>query len=101
MTSEEVVSLLHSRGLTDREIAAVFSAARNERTRPMTADRSHPNCWTGDHYQHACHQPSGRPCVDCGAPAGTPWGPYWCPDCDVKRLDRITAQLEWLVEGQQ
>ena len=29
MTSEEAVSLLHSRGLTDREIAAVFSAARN------------------------------------------------------------------------
>ena len=67
----------------------------------MTTDQSHPNCWTGDHYQHACHQPSGRPCVDCGAPAGTPWGPYWCPDCDVKRLDRITAQLEWLAEGQQ
>lgn len=26
---EEAVSLLHSRGLTDKEIAAVFSAARN------------------------------------------------------------------------
>ena len=32
-------------------------------------------------------------------PAGTPWGPYWCPACDVERLDRITAQLEDLATG--
>lgn len=53
--------------------------------------RSHPNCWTGIEYVHTCAQPSGRACVDCGAPAGTPWGPYWCPTCDVTRLDRIAA----------
>lgn len=29
MTPEEAVSLLRSRGLTDKEIAAVFNAARN------------------------------------------------------------------------
>lgn len=29
MNHEEAVSLLHSRGLTDKEIAAVVSAARN------------------------------------------------------------------------
>lgn len=33
--------------------------------------------------------PSGRKCVECGKPAGTPWGPYWCPECDDKRIERI------------
>ena len=61
--------------------------------------RSHPNCWAGDHYDHECHQPSGRTCIDCDQPAGTPWGPYWCPDCDVRRLDRITTNLEALAAG--
>jgi Zn finger protein HypA/HybF involved in hydrogenase expression len=52
---------------------------------------SHPKCTNG----HVCQVPSGRKCVDCGQPAaGTKWGPYWCPDCDKKRLDRITASLE-------
>jgi hypothetical protein len=55
--------------------------------------RSHPRCWTGEAYVHTCHEPSGRTCLDCDRPAGTPWGPYWCPDCDVKRLDRCTAGL--------
>ena len=55
--------------------------------------RSHPKCWTGTEYRHTCHEPSGRPCVDCGKPAGTPWGPMWCPECDVIRLDRVSGQL--------
>lgn len=59
-----------------------------------TVTRSHPGCWTGTAYQHTCHRPSGRPCIDCGAPAGTPWTPLWCPDCDVARLDRISADLD-------
>lgn len=33
--------------------------------------RSHPMCWRGDHYEHDCARPSGRTCIDCGAPAGT------------------------------
>ena len=58
-------------------------------------DRSHPHCWLGDHYEHVdCVAPSGRRCVECGDPAGTKWGPYWCPPCDVARLDRISAQLD-------
>lgn len=55
--------------------------------------RSHPGCWTGTEYAHTCHDPSGRACIDCGKPAGTPWGPHWCPDCDVKRLDGIEKNL--------
>lgn len=53
--------------------------------------KSHPKCWGPD--GHVCQQPSGRACIDCGKPAGTFWGPYWCPDCDVKRLDGISAYL--------
>lgn len=60
--------------------------------------RSHPGCWQGDHYQHICHQPSGMLCIDCDRPAGTPWGPYFCPEHDVDRLDRISNQLEALQE---
>ncbi|MBM4707828.1 hypothetical protein GS982_01865 [Rhodococcus hoagii] len=54
--------------------------------------RSHPNCWT--EKGHVCQEPSGRACIECGKPAGTRWGPYYCPDCDVIRLDRITASLD-------
>ena len=43
---------------------------------------------------HTCQRPSGRACIDCGAPAGTRWGPYWCPDCDSRRLARISAQFD-------
>lgn len=58
---------------------------------PDPAERSHQQCWSGDHYIHICRQPSGRTCVDCDRPAGTLWGPLWCPDCDVIRLDRCSA----------
>lgn len=60
--------------------------------------------------ERASMAPSGRTCVEpgCGKPAGTPWGPYWCPDCDDKRMDRVSASLESLsarrkadVEGEQ
>lgn len=54
--------------------------------------KSHPQCWGPG--GHVCQVPSGRDCIDCGQPAGTAWGPYWCPDCDVKRLDKISANLE-------
>lgn len=56
---------------------------------------SHNLCWTGDRYDHLCHKPSGWTCVEhgCEQPAGTYWGPYWCPDHDVERLDRIGAGL--------
>ena len=32
--------------------------------------RSHPMCWQDDHYEHECARPSGRTCIDCGAPIG-------------------------------
>ena len=57
--------------------------------------RPHPGCLTGGMYEHIlCVRLSGRACIECGEPAGTAWGPYFCPDCDVERLDRIDASLE-------
>lgn len=60
--------------------------------------RPHPGCWDDDTgwYVHTCHEPSGRTCIgwDCDEPAGTPWGPFFCPACDVARLAEIGAELE-------
>jgi hypothetical protein len=55
--------------------------------------QSHPNCHT--EAGHVCQKPSGRACVEgCGRQAGTLWGPYWCPECDMKRLDRVSAGFD-------
>ena len=53
---------------------------------------AHPNCTEG----HVCEKPSGRPCFEegCLQPAGTLWGPYWCPDHDRERLERISRSLD-------
>lgn len=58
--------------------------------------RAHAKCWQGDHYEHVCQNPSGRACIErgCDAPAGTGWGPHWCPEHDAERLDRIGASLD-------
>ena len=52
---------------------------------------SHPNCTDG----HVCQKPSGRACIErgCDEPAGTLWGPMWCPEHDKERLERIGGQL--------
>lgn len=54
--------------------------------------QSHPKCHGPE--GHVCQKPSGRECFECGKPAGTWWGPYFCPDCDMARLDRISASLD-------
>lgn len=45
--------------------------------------------------ERAALEPSGRTCIEpgCDKPAGTPWGPYWCPDHDDERIERIDRQL--------
>ena len=64
--------------------------------------RSHPMCWKDGRYEHVeCRRPTGRTCIDCGKEAGTAWGPYWCPDCDVLRLDRIDTALEQAIESME
>lgn len=58
----------------------------------MTTE-AHPQCVEAG--QHLCHEPSGRTCIEagCDEPAGTRWGPYWCPVHDKERIDRISASL--------
>lgn len=64
----------------------------DELTTQPAPERSHPKCHT--EAGHVCQEPSGRLCVEgCGQPAGTWWGPYWCPEHDMERLDRISASF--------
>lgn len=58
---------------------------------------SHPNCERPS--GHVCQKPSARICVDCDQPAGTLWGPMWCPECDANRLDHVSRQMESLLGG--
>jgi len=38
---------------------------------------------------------TGQLCIEgCGRPAGTAWSPHWCFECNVKRINRISKQLE-------
>lgn len=62
---------------------------------------SHPACRSEE--GHICQKPSGRLCIEngCPEPAGTFWGPYWCPRHDMERLDRITASLEGLLANER
>jgi hypothetical protein len=38
---------------------------------------------------------TGEECVekDCERPAGTAWSPFWCFECNVERMHRISGQL--------
>lgn len=64
----------------------------------MTAS-THPRCVRPD--GHTCQQPSGRRCLEpgCDEPAGTEWGPMWCPEHDADRIDRISGQLERIADA--
>ena len=40
---------------------------------------------------------TGKLCVEgCRRPAGTAWSPYWCFECNVKRINRINKHLKQL-----
>jgi hypothetical protein len=34
---------------------------------------------------------AGKECIEegCSKPAGTAWSPYWCFECNVKRIERV------------
>jgi hypothetical protein len=59
----------------------------------VSETQSHPGCHGP--AGHTCQRPSRRTCVEagCGEPAGTLWGPLWCPVHDVERLDGISWSL--------
>ena len=39
---------------------------------------------------------TGKPCVEagCNNAAGTAWSPYWCFECNVKRIDGINKSFD-------
>lgn len=43
---------------------------------------------------------TGKECIEpgCTNPAGTAWSPYWCFEHNVERIDRISANLDRIVE---
>lgn len=48
-----------------------------------------------DHPGNSAEHHTGKLCVEgCGRPAGTAWSPYWCHPCNVKRMRRISRDLE-------
>jgi len=53
----------------------------------------------GNHPRHK----SGLPCIgiesECKNLAGTAWSPYWCFECNVKRMDRISKQMEDMLKN--
>lgn len=55
------------------------------------ADPSHPG--NGKKYL------TGKPCIKCGNPAGTAWGPLWCFSCNVERIDKIDNSLNEIVQS--
>ena len=44
---------------------------------------------------------TGKPCIEngCTNPAGTVWSPYWCFQCNVKRMRRIDAAFKKIAKG--
>ena len=44
---------------------------------------------------------SGKECIErgCSNPAGTSWSPLWCQFHNAERLDRITKNLENIIEN--
>lgn len=56
--------------------------------------RAHPDCHGP--AGHVCQEPSGKACVErgCDEPAGTQWGPLWCPLHDMERIDRVSAGMD-------
>jgi len=41
---------------------------------------------------------TGKECITegCHNPAGTAWGPYWCFECNVKRIEKIDKAFKKL-----
>ena len=39
---------------------------------------------------------TGNKCLmtGCNNPAGTAWSPFFCVDCNIDRMDKITLQME-------
>ena len=71
--------------------------ARCEADRPMTDAELRPFEDPG-HEGNGAKYLTGKPCIDCGNPAGTAWSPHWCFECNVKRIKRINAGLQACID---
>lgn len=60
----------------------------------LNTGTAHSKCMAAG--AHICQVPSGRRCAEwaCEEPAGTHWGPHWCPEHDKERLDRVSAGFD-------
>ena len=49
-----------------------------------------------NHEGNSAKHHTGKPCsvAGCSSPAGTWWGPHWCMQHNIERLDRITKFLD-------
>ena len=49
-----------------------------------------------NHPGNSSKHHTGKSCIvkDCTEPAGTMWGPWWCFEHNVERINRITKNLE-------
>lgn len=65
---------------------------------PYFGKTSHPDC--SPKTGHVCQEPTNQKCwtAGCDREAGTLWGPYWCPDHDARRLDRISEGMRAILE---
>ena len=54
-----------------------------------------------NHEGNSSKYHTGKTCIKpgCNNPAGTTWSPYWCFECNVKRIKRIDGQLIKLQAG--
>jgi len=43
---------------------------------------------------------TGKPCItkECSEPAGTAWTPMWCTKCDIKRKERISRNMQKILD---
>ena len=52
-----------------------------------------------NHVGNSVKHHTGKLCIEkCGRPAGTAWGKYWCFECNVKRINKISEQLQVVAE---
>ena len=54
-----------------------------------------------NHRNNSTEHHTGKLCIEleCDEPAGTAWSPYWCFEHNVKRMDRISAQFDGMLQN--
>ncbi len=55
------------------------------------------------HEGNSAKYHTGKPCIEegCENPAGTWWSPVWCFHCNVERIDRISRQMNEILNSME